>query len=103
LADSDTKSWETIRRQRPLDEARVLAYQRLMQADVALEGLRRRRGLIRMTLADTVDADELEREADLYFATLARYVAALGGQLKVEAVFPEGAITVLTLPDEQTG
>ena len=29
-------------RQRPLDQARVLAYQRLMQADLALEGLRRR-------------------------------------------------------------
>jgi hypothetical protein len=96
LADPETT------RQRPLDQARVLAYQRLMQADASLEGLRRRRGLTKMTLADRVEADELEQEDDLYLATLARYVAALGGELRVEAVFPEETVTVLTLPDERS-
>lgn len=101
MADPNTKSWETICGQMPLNEARALAYQRLMQADVRLSELRRRRGLSQMTLADAVDADQLEQEDDLYLATLARYVAGLGGHLKIQAVFPEAAITVLTVPDQE--
>jgi hypothetical protein len=101
MANPNTRSWEVIRRQMPLNEARVLAYQRLMQADVRLSGLRRRRGLIKATLADMIDGSQLAEDDDLYLSTLGRYVATLGGHLEVRAVFPEAAVTLLTLPAEE--
>jgi len=36
----------------------------------------------------------LESEADLYMATLQGYVAALGGQLELRAVFPDEVVII---------
>ena len=85
------KNWRTIREQRPLNEKRVETYRRLMDAEARLEDARRRRGVEETTLDASEDDD--------YLSTLARYVAALGGHLEVQAVFPEERITLLRQPD----
>lgn len=98
-----TKSWRTVRGQRPLNEQRVDAYKRLMDAETRLAELRARRGLSQAAIADALDVSQpnvsrIEQEDDLYLSTLARYVAALGGYLEVRAVFPEETVTLVREP-----
>jgi hypothetical protein len=35
---------------------------------------------------------KIERRADLYVSTLARFIEAMGGELEIRAVFPEGPV-----------
>lgn len=97
---ANTKNWRAVRGQRPLNERRVATYRRLMQAEVQLSELRSRRGLSQAALAEALSVSQpnvsrIEQEEDVYLSTLARYVAALGGHLEVQAVFPEETVTLL--------
>lgn len=99
-----TKNWRDVRAQRPLNESRVAVYKRLMDAEIRLGELRQRRGISQATIADALavsqpNVSRIEQEDDVYLSTLARYVAALGGQLQIVAVFPDETITVLRAPD----
>jgi transcriptional regulator with XRE-family HTH domain len=83
----------------------VATYKRLMDAEVRLADVRTRRGISQATIADALEVSQpnisrIEQEDDVYLSTLVRYVAALGGQLEVNAVFPEETITLLRQPDE---
>jgi hypothetical protein len=103
LAARTTKSWETIRRQKPLNEVRVATYERLMDAQELIAEARSRRGVSQARIDDALAASELndsevESEDDLYLQTLARYVAALGGRVEVQAVFPDETINLLREP-----
>jgi transcriptional regulator with XRE-family HTH domain len=105
MADRNTKTWRTVRGQRPLNEGRVTTYKRLMEAELRLSELRQRRGVSQAEIADALlvsqpNVSRIEQEDDVYFSTLARYVAALGGHLEVLAVFPEETITVLGHTEE---
>lgn len=96
-------SWREIRRTRPLNEARMRTYRRLLDAEIRLNDLRRRRGLSQAQLAEALEVSQpnvsrIELQDDLYLSTLARYVEALGGRLEVRAVFPEETITLLDAP-----
>lgn len=98
------KSWREVRAQRPLNERTVAAYKRLMDAEIKLGELRRRRGISQATLAEALavsqpNVSRIEQEDDVYLSTLTRYVAALGGHLEIQAVFPEETITMLREPD----
>ncbi len=94
------KTWRTVRGQRALNERRVADYRRLMDAEVRLSDVRRRRGVSQAELARSLEVSQpnisrVEQEDDLYLSTLARYVRALGGQLEIRAVFPEETVTLL--------
>jgi hypothetical protein len=111
LASKFTKSWETVRGQKPVNEKQVAAYERLMDAEERIAQARSERGVSQATLDQALAAGEpagsepgphAEPEEDLYLATLARFVAALGGHLEVNAVFPEETITVRREPADQT-
>ncbi|MGA2325021.1 MAG: XRE family transcriptional regulator [Bryobacteraceae bacterium] len=73
-------------------------YRRLKEA-MALEELR---GALRMTqqeLATALNVDQsaiskLEHRTDMYVSTLQRCIAAMGGQLEIRAVFPEGTVCI---------
>ena len=101
-----TKDWRTVRGQRPLNEERVATYKRLMDAELRLAEIRRRRGVSQTTIARTLEVSQpnvsrIEQEDDVYLSTLARYIAALGGHLEVQAVFPDETITVLREPESE--
>ena len=101
-----TKDWRTVRGQRPLNEERVATYKRLMEAEVRLADLRRRRGVSQATIARALEVSQpnvsrVEQEDDVYLSTLARYIAALGGHLEVQAVFSDETITVLREPESE--
>src|SRR5882757_3764776 len=41
----------------------------------------------------------LERRADMYVSTLRNYIRAMGGELKITAVFPNGAVEISQFED----
>lgn len=97
--------WEDIRRANPVNERRVAAHQRLLEAGEQISQARHRRGESWATIERTLAASELSDsevrvEPDLYLTTLTRFVAALGGHVEVCAVFPEETITVRRDPEE---
>jgi len=102
------RTWREIRGQRALNEERVEAYRRLLDAEIRLNDLRRRRGLSQAEVARALEVSQpnvsrIEQEDDVYLSTLARYVAALGGRLEVSAVFPEETVALLSAPDAPSG
>jgi predicted transcriptional regulator len=70
-----------------------------LKESMALEELR---GALRMTqqeLAQTLNVDQsaiskLEHRTDMYVSTLRRCITAMGGQLEIRAVFPEGIVRI---------
>jgi hypothetical protein len=97
--------WEDIRRANPVNERRVAAYQRLLEASEQISQARNRRGVGWSTIEAALAAGELSDsevpvEPDLYLTTLTRFVAELGGHVEVRAVFADETITVRREPDE---
>jgi hypothetical protein len=110
VASKFTKGWQTVRGQKPLNERRVAAYERLMDAEEQIAQARSERGVSPATIdaalaasepADSEMGPDEEPQEDLYLATLTRFVGALGGHLEVNAVFPEETITLRREPDGQ--
>jgi hypothetical protein len=97
-----SKNWREIRRELALNERRVAMHRRLMDAEDRLDAVRHRRGVNETALGDALEASESagdgDRHDDVYLDALTRYVAALGGHLEVQAVFPEETITLLREP-----
>ena len=99
---------DTARNQLPQLLDQVVNNKLLMDADLRLADVRRRRGLSQAAIAEALEVSQpnvsrIEQEDDVYLSTLARYVGALGGHLEVLAVFPEETITVLREPDPRDG
>ena len=99
------RNWRTVRDHRPLNERRIAAYRRLMDAELRLAEARRRRGVSQAAIAEALEVSQpnvsrIEQEDDVYLSTLARYVAALGGHLEVLAVFDDETVTLLREPAE---
>lgn len=64
-----------------------------------LEGLRDARELTQSQLAQVLGVSQgavskVERRTDMYISTLRSYVRAIGGDLQIRAVFPEGDIVI---------
>ncbi|HEY2258174.1 MAG TPA: helix-turn-helix domain-containing protein [Solirubrobacteraceae bacterium] len=79
----------------------MATYRQLMDAELRLADVRRRRGVSQDAMAEALavsqpNVSRIEREDDVYLSTVARYVAALGGRLEVRAVFGEESITLLS-------
>jgi ribosome-binding protein aMBF1 (putative translation factor) len=68
-------------------------------AEMALDELRRARGLSQKALADTLHVQQpaiakMERRADMYISTLRSHIEAMGGVLEITAHFPDGVIKI---------
>jgi hypothetical protein len=92
-----TKRWHEVRGQQPLNERRVAAYERLMQAEEQITQERLRNGASEAEIARALEISEAGlseiEDDDLYVTVLSRYVSALGGRLEgVAAVFHEGTV-----------
>ena len=64
-----------------------------------LEELREARELTQNQLAQVLHVSQgavskVERRADMYISTLRSYVRAIGGDLQIRAVFPEGEVLI---------
>ena len=73
-------------------------YHRLKET-MALEELRDALRMTQRELAQTLNVDQsaiskLEHRTDMYVSTLRRCIAAMGGQLEIRAIFPEGTVRI---------
>ena len=72
--------------------------------EMPLEELRAARDLTQEQLAETLGTSQaavskLERRADMYVSTLANFVKAMGGELEIRAIFPDGEVSIARLGD----
>ncbi|MGH9440125.1 MAG: XRE family transcriptional regulator [Terriglobia bacterium] len=96
-----TKNWTPERR------ARVQAEAPKLIDEMPLHELRQARNLTQAQLAQSLHLDQpsvskIERRTDMYISTLANFVEAMGGQLEIKAVFPDGEVRIThfgNLPD----
>lgn len=85
----------------PERRAKTDEIKRGMELDVALSKLREDRGVSQTAVAEALNTSRpnvsrIEHETDVRLSTLQRYVAALGGDLEVRAVFADQDPVVLT-------
>ena len=83
----------------PTRAARVDAHRRAIEDALALAEIREQRELTQTDIARVLSTSQanvsrIERQRDLYLSTLAQYVAALGGTLKVSAVFDDEEVEI---------
>src|SRR3954454_6778805 len=83
----------------PEAQAKSQAMAREMLANMSLDQLRTARELTQEHLAELLDikqasVSKMERRADMYVGTLAKFIEAMGGQLEIRAIFPEGAVRI---------
>lgn len=84
----------------PVRRQEIETYKRAMRDVLALAELRAGRGVTQKELAATAgvlqaNISRIEHEEDLYLSTLRGYLAALGAELELNAVFPEGKVTLV--------
>jgi DNA-binding transcriptional regulator YiaG len=90
----------------PLESrARVAERVKETLANMALDDLRAARALTQENLAEILHVNQaavskLERRTDMYVSTLARFIEAMGGQLEIRAVFPDGVVRISQFGDE---
>src|SRR5580704_17386043 len=67
---------------------------------MALDELRSAKQLTQADMAEMLDVPQssisrIERRADMYLSTLRNYIHAMGGELRIQAVFPDGGTVVI--------
>lgn len=106
-----TRSWDEINQERKADpdyETRMAEARAELAAEEAayfrgLAEVRRARDLTQEELAEALGIKQTsvskierahERHADLYLSTLRRFIQAMGGELRLVAVFPDAEIPI---------
>jgi transcriptional regulator with XRE-family HTH domain len=84
----------------PERRTRLESERRLTEAIIELTALREARGATQQQIAEAWDVtqanvSQIEHTPDIYLSTLRNYVAALGGSLEINAVFPDQTIRLL--------
>ena len=92
------KPWREVRRG-DAESPESAAFREAIGDALALGEIRAQRGLTQVDVARVMQTSQasvskLERREDLYLSTLRGFVEALGGQLELSAVFPEGRIAI---------
>lgn len=75
-----------------------------MMREMALDELREARQLTQQQLADQLNVRQpaiakMERRADMYLSTLRSVIKAMGGELDIRAVFPDGSVRIKKLKE----
>jgi DNA-binding XRE family transcriptional regulator len=83
----------------PKRAARVDSYKRAMSTAIALADLRESLGMTQGRLAGELGVSQanvsrIEHQEDMFLSTLAEYIAAMGGSLKLLALFPEREVEI---------
>ena len=99
------RNFNELRNRLPAESrTRIDARVRASLHEMALQELRAARELTQERLAETLGIQQatvskIERRADLYVSTLARFIEAMGGELEIRAVFPEGSVKIRKFGD----
>jgi transcriptional regulator with XRE-family HTH domain len=68
-------------------------------AGIPLQQLRNARQMTQTRLAELLEMDQgniskLEQRTDMYLSTLRSYIEAMGGELEIRALFPDGDVKI---------
>ncbi len=92
--------WKDVRRQLSAqkEEETRRAVKEIVEA-TTLNHLREARNLTQENLANILGVNQgsvskMEKRADMYISTLRGFVQAMGGELRIKAVFPEGEVEI---------
>jgi transcriptional regulator with XRE-family HTH domain len=97
--------WKDVRRTlSPEREARIKRRVETEVGRLPLAELRKARLLTQARLAELLQVNQgaiskMEKRSDMYLSTLRSYVEAMGGQLDIRAVFPDGEVVLEHLID----
>lgn len=92
------RKWRDIRRTlSPEAEARIKEWVEAEIAKMPIAEVRQARRMTQVRLAEVLGVNQgaiskLEKRSDMYLSTLRSYIEAMGGQLEIRAVFPDGEI-----------
>jgi len=94
------KKWRDIRRTlSPEAEERIR--RRVEEATIVMRlyQLREERNLTQENVAKVLEINQgaisrMEKRNDMYVSTLRSYIQAMGGQLQIKAIFPEGEVQI---------
>lgn len=92
--------WRDVRRTHsPEVEAEIARRVKEAIAVMTLYQVREARQLTQVNLAKILNVNQgavsrLEKRTDMYVSTLRSYIQAMGGQLQVKAIFPEGEVEI---------
>jgi len=83
----------------PEVEAEIARRVREAAGVMSLYQLREARNLTQVNLAKVLNINQgavsrMEKRTDMYVSTLRNFIRAMGGQLQVKAVFPEGEVEI---------
>jgi DNA-binding XRE family transcriptional regulator len=90
---------ELLAKMSPERRAGIEASVRESLAQMPLEELRQARAMTQTQLASVLEVSQgavskVERRTDMYISTLRSYVRAMGGDLHIQAVFPDGVVEI---------
>jgi DNA-binding XRE family transcriptional regulator len=92
--------WRDIRRTlSPQQEEETRQYVKSVVEAVTLNQLREARSLTQANLASILGVNQgsvskIEKRTDMYVSTLRSFIQAMGGQLQIKAIFPDGEIEI---------
>jgi DNA-binding XRE family transcriptional regulator len=100
---SGRKSFAKLMREveaNPVRRVRLDRERQFVHAILGLTAMREARGATQRQIAEAWDVSQanvsqIEHTPDIYLSTLCKYVAALGGQIEIRAVFPDEVITLV--------
>src|SRR5438093_2821752 len=90
----------------PEARARVSARVKETLENMSLDQLRAARELTQEHLAEILrikqaSVSKMERRTDMYIGTLAKFIEAMGGQLEIRAIFPDGSVRITQFSQER--
>lgn len=83
----------------PASRARAEKHAKELLADMPLCEVRHAREMSQKRLAEVLrinqaSVSKIERRTDMYISTLRSFIEAMGGQLEIKAIFPDGAVRI---------
>ncbi len=93
-----------VKKMSPESQERVNKRTEKMYSEMALQELRQAMKLTQQQLAENLQMNQaavskVEHQSDMYISTLRRFLAAMGGELRIVAHFPQGDVTINQFED----
>lgn len=95
---------DLVAKMSPASQARIKERTAQMAAEMALQELRQAMQLTQQEMADELQINQaaiskMEHQSDMYVSTLRRFIAAMGGELRIVAHFPQGDVVISQFED----
>lgn len=93
-----------VKKMSPESQERIKAQTEKLYSEMALQELRQALQLTQQQLAENLKMNQaavskVEHQSDMYISTLRKFLAAMGGELRIVAHFPQGDVTINQFED----